>query len=291
MARIPEAVKLIALKDGRRRAAGRVLVGVLMNHVRRILAPWLGQFFWYQAVQDLKLARSSPHYLLLRTLSWAWTDMALWVLWACAIPLARRALEARIQRLVYAGAGADEARRGGRGRLADVLTATYVAAALTRVEHAYARACWTGGQVYACWQLLNGDAAGRLFLAGLCREHWARMLVQLGFVLHWWLCRVAPLVERGLLRRSGRRLASVPAYGAVGAATAYVVRYSNRYFVLLEVSDMLVTFAWALWGVGLIAVEVLSGSGLDCRTGVREAEGRQRHQPAFLPTNAKDDNT
>jgi hypothetical protein len=286
MARIPEAVRWMALKDGRRRAAGRVLVGVLLNHVRRILVPWLGQFFWYHAVHDLKLARSSPHHLLLRTLSWAWVDMALWVPWAYGIELGRQALEARIQRLE----DADEVRPGGRGRLADVLTAAYVAATLTRVEHAYARTCWTCGQVYACWQLLlNGDAAGRLFLAGLCREHWARMLVQLCFVLHWGLCRMAPVVERGLLRRrGGRRLASLATYGVVGAATAYVARYSNKYFVLLEMSDMLVTFAWALWGVGLIAVEVLAGTRLARQTGAREAEGKQGHQAAFLPRKVKD---
>jgi hypothetical protein len=43
--------------------------------------------------------------------------------------------------------------------------------------------------------------------------------------------------------------------GVIWYGTWYLVRYSNKYFILLELSDMLVTFGWM--GVGLLGVVML----------------------------------
>jgi amino acid permease len=41
-------------------------------------------------------------------------------------------------------------------------------------------------------------------------------------------------------------------HGVLWGGTAYLVRYSNKYFILLELSDMLVTFGWMVLGVALV---------------------------------------
>ncbi|KAM0745045.1 hypothetical protein ACQRIT_000429 [Beauveria bassiana] len=74
-------VKATMLADGHAVAAGLVVAAVLGNHVRRVLAPWLGQFLWWHPVQAMRLARGTPH-LFIEQQVLAATDAATLGFWA-----------------------------------------------------------------------------------------------------------------------------------------------------------------------------------------------------------------
>jgi hypothetical protein len=89
-----------------------------------------------------------------------------------------------------------------------------------------------------------------LFLLRVLEANPVRATVLLGLVvwgLHHYLVPMATKMPRA-------RWAVGLVYGVLAAGTARVVRYSGYYFIALEVSDMLATFAW--FGVVLAVVGV-----------------------------------
>ena len=216
-------------RNGYASAASHVLYAALLNHLRRILAPSLGQFLHHCALTDMKFAKSSPHWYLVSVLDGA----GLWaaVEWACMMGALR---------VVWLCA------RGG----SVVVELVFV---LGWWEYAFVRTCWTLSQVYAYGILMFGkDPEGRSFLMEkVWGERWHALPLQVGLVMHWGLC------VRGLLSTANSR-AWLPCL-MVLAVTAYLVRYSNKYFVLLEMSDMLVTWSWMALGIGMVFQEMTRG--------------------------------
>lgn len=229
-------------------ALGCLVVAVIVNHVRRILTPWLGGFLAPHAVADMKLARSAPHHFVAQSLEapWAWAWLFGWmgimyVLRAAWDPLTEMA------------ARKEASRRDGAPWMV-----LWLVLALLWAEHAYVHSCWAAAQIYAHGVLtLQGTEAEQAFLQTLLEKHTARATVQLGFVvggLHHWL---VPMVMKPLRGR----WAAAAVYVCVVGGTAHLVRYSNYYFVLLEMSDMLVTFGWFVFGLGVVGMEVWRGRG------------------------------
>ncbi|KJZ77128.1 hypothetical protein HIM_03449 [Hirsutella minnesotensis 3608] len=68
--------------------AACLTVAVVANHIRRILTPWLGQFAWHTPFAIMKLARTSPHGLImtsLESIESSRADLVRWVLLEVAI--------------------------------------------------------------------------------------------------------------------------------------------------------------------------------------------------------------
>ncbi len=310
-------VKAAMLADGHYGvAAGLATAAVLANHVRRVLAPWLGQFlWWWHPLQGMKLARATPHYFVAeQLLRSAATDggLGFWVLQTCALAATRALLRHRLL-LVAAdatattttttcsavsrgskgnndesGGGASGGGGGGGGGtgsraaakrttasssscLIDCCRVIYLCLCLMQVEYAYAEACWAVSWLYALTQLLlRGTAAERRFvthrlltgdssssschnLAGAdSATHWRGLLLTTGLLLWWaWRAALRPVRRHGVV---GVALSALPVLGGLLAvSTAHVVRYSNKYFIWLEMSEMLLTWVWLVLGGVVVA--------------------------------------
>ncbi|ATY65923.1 hypothetical protein A9K55_002009 [Cordyceps militaris] len=250
-------VRAAVVADGHGVAAGLVTAAVLANHVRRVLAPWLGQFLWWHPVQAMRLARGAPHVFIAQQLRSAATlaPASRWLLQTGALALLRR------------GVLADVLSRGGGSRdataacLTDAGRILYLALCLMRIEYAYAEACWVASWAYAVcvraataerhWcstPLLTGEDS-----AEDAPRQWRGMLLVASLLL-WWLWRVVvrPLRRHGV---TGVALSGVPVVvGLVGVGTAHIIRYANKYFIWLEMSEMLLTWVWLILGLGVVVV-------------------------------------
>lgn len=129
------------------------------------------------------------------------------------------------------------------------------AAVLAVLEGAYVRTFCTGAQLYAYGALFAGGTAEHDFLERFLREKAAPITAQLGLVVEWIAHVVLPTLARGL----GGRWALLVGHGAVCGTTAYLVRYSNKYFLALEMSDVFITFGWMALGVTFVGMEALRG--------------------------------
>ncbi|XWX01725.1 hypothetical protein V2A60_009754 [Cordyceps javanica] len=313
-------VKATMLADGHAVAAGLVVAAVLANHVRRVLAPWLGQFLWWHPVQMMRLARATPHFFIEQQLRSATDDAAaaalgLWALQTGALAATRALLRHRLladdasqhwlrSRGVKGngngggGGSAGRRRRGGSGDnsrarsskaqagrgattaslsacLTDCCRIIYLTLCIMHAEYAYAEACWAASWLHAAthvlfrgttaerqftYRLLTGDGHDHLARVGHAQGappppppgHWRGMSL-IASLLLWWLWRVLrPFRRHGVV---GVALSGLPVFGGlVGVGTAHVVRYSNKYFIWLEMSEMLLTWVWLALGLALVAV-------------------------------------
>lgn len=216
-------------QHGYAHATACLVLAVLLNHVRRVLVPWLGGFLDLEIVAGMKTARSVPHYFVQQSLGFEWQRLLFWLGLSYVLHLAREPLAEAAGTLT----------RSPGWRVA------WLVSLLAGGEHAYAHACWTAAQLYAQWRLvLRGGGGGgeeeQVFLQRLLEANPVRAAVLLGLVvwgLHHYLVPAATKMPRG-------RWVAGAVYGVLAAGTARVVRYSGYYFIALEVSDMLATFAW-----------------------------------------------
>lgn len=242
------ALRRSLVAHGRGHGAVCLVVAITLNHMRRLLLPSATQFFWPHALADMKLARSSPHRLLEQSVvSFDWLPLAAWAVLAYLLAM----LPSLLGQLVNAHCG-----RGGSSSRATAAACivAYVAASLAWAEHAYVQSCWTLAQLYACWRLVSrGGDAERAFLQRLLEEQSARataVLVLVALGLHFRVLPVAQQAVRG-------HWPGVLVYLGMGAGTAYMVRYSNKFFILLELADMWITLAWFGGAFVLHGMEVL----------------------------------
>ncbi|PHH71272.1 hypothetical protein CDD80_5396 [Ophiocordyceps camponoti-rufipedis] len=205
-----------------------VVIAVLINHVRRVLTPWLGQFLCLHPVEAMKLARWSPHgHLEASLVEIRWPAVAWW--------LCRQGVEYELLRYLMT-----------RSRLAaDAHGVLLVVASLALVERCYAETCWAVALVSSTLRLLLfGDRPERDLVRRLVGAHPARAALLACLVLRW--IRAVALPYATWLAASFRSLdLMLPvATWCVAAATAHLVRYSSRYFLAIEMSDMLITLGW-----------------------------------------------
>ena len=270
-------VQAALLRDGYVAAAGLLIAAVLVNHVRRILVPWLGQFLWWHPVEAMKMARGSPHYFLQEQL--VGLDVATLGQWMCQVmclTFAKRFLRRCIIIIVTTGQsrhgsangfGNAPKRRRIMAAAVDVCSILYLAICLAEIEAAYAELCWAGAWVYATvyiWR--RGSLAQLSFMRKLFSlgdqptqsRAKAAAIAVVGLLLahSGWRRVVRPFLRPGGggggLRVAVSALAVL--WGLLGAGTVHVVRYSNRYFILLEMTDLLVTWLWMILAVVVVVV-------------------------------------
>ncbi|UNI16040.1 hypothetical protein JDV02_002516 [Purpureocillium takamizusanense] len=321
--------------------AAVVVAAVLLNHVRRVLVPWLGQFVWRHPIEAMKLARSSPCYLLEGSVGegFDWAAVLGWGLRVRVLGAVREVLMRRMRRVgglrsrrrgekagdaveeksggVVASGGHDEGRAGeGTGfgethhhggsrdgmpagamvvveqgsradeMLFDVCRIVYLATSMAILEGAYAESCWAAAHIYALVRtttppprllpspllaliptglllpLNTADAAAaRAYVLDALASHRLASIFQACLLAHWAVATLLPTTAwvvvaavRGALRGSGGDVYTPAAAYALWAGTALLVRKSNKYFIVLEMSEMLVTFGWLALGLGVLAV-------------------------------------
>ncbi|KAK5989244.1 hypothetical protein PT974_10750 [Cladobotryum mycophilum] len=237
-----------------------LLVAILVNHIRRVLTPWMGQFMWHHAIENMKFARSSPHYFLEESLGRcsAW-GVGEWACWCYAIEFVWRVVRGRVlgrERDVSSEKGEESGGRVEEMKM-DVYRVVYLVVCLAAAERAYVETCWVAAHFYAYTRLiLSPNAFDVLFLKSLLLQHRYQAILQCSLLLRWLRASFLPNMTA-----SARTVPSFIAAGlfhyAVWGGTAYLVRYSNKYFLALQMSDMLVTFGWMVMAVvGFVVMEL-----------------------------------
>ncbi|KAH7319589.1 hypothetical protein B0I35DRAFT_477927 [Stachybotrys elegans] len=239
----PDTVHASLLSNGYGCAVAYAVAAVLINHIRRVLIPWIGHFLWRETLEGMKTARSSPHYYLQRSLNYEWQAIVFYlVIPQYCLTNGQRALENKLR----LGTSA-------QGKMMDVCRVAYLVLALMTFETVYAETCCVAAQGYAYARILIwGSEAEAAFLEQLARERWDMLLVQAALVLCWLGTRALPTLKSVLEAAVRGHVEWAAMLGCLCYGTAYLVRYSNKYFILLEMRGMLLTFAWMWIGVGCV---------------------------------------
>ncbi|TWU75723.1 hypothetical protein ED733_007678 [Metarhizium rileyi] len=249
-------IKRCILRNGTLEAVLLVLAATLANHVRRLLVPWLGQFVWWHALENMRFARSSPHYFLEHSVHFSWGEVTSWLCGSVVVAVAR--VGNRNAMASFHG------HKGGLlcGRREAVLgmcTVVDMAMGLTLLERYYTQTCFSAACVYALFRVVEGGP-GRAFLWDLVSEEWLRAGFQCVLVLCWACGHLLPTAWKVSRAMVAGKMVPAVVHGVVWGGTAYLVRYSNKYFILLELSDLLVTLGWMALGLGtvlLLRLEIL----------------------------------
>jgi hypothetical protein len=238
----------------------RVLAAIILNHIRRMLAPWLGQYIWWHAIDNMKFARSSPHYFLEASLGFTWREVAVWAYWTAVLHCCRvhvhNGLVSKEKTYGVSAKGLPAKDRGRRRVTLGIYNMLNMAMKMALRENYYTQTCFCAAYLYAFFRLVvHGDTAERAFLAKCLRQNWLHAVFQWCLVLHWMQSLFLPTALEVFRRAKAGSLMLGIINGVIWYGTWYLVRYSNKYFILLELSDMLVTFGWM--GVGLLGVVML----------------------------------
>jgi hypothetical protein len=137
----------------------------------------------------------------------------------------------------------------------DVFRVLYLVMQLVALERAYVGSCWAAAQMYAYTRVLVwGSKAEREFVQRVLAAKWHRLPAQAAVFAYWLVTIAAPTFKSAVREASRGRVERLMALGTMCYGTGYLVRYSNKYFMLLEMRGMLVTWAWMLLGVGYVLV-------------------------------------
>ncbi|GJC96778.1 hypothetical protein ColKHC_05604 [Colletotrichum higginsianum] len=263
--RLSDALRAFSthLDDRRARGFAVVVFAILANHVRRMVLPALGVGGFGAPIATLKLAAGSPAIFLE-------DEVRAGVLgrnagWEGAWKVVGDAVGGYVVERVADGGGTKT-----RGQRTDrdmvVSTAVFLVWALGCAEYVHARAAHAAAVGIAHVKLLLGGPSHRRALAGiLFPPSAAGVLAVLGSHLEL-ACYVAygllPLLSfaAGLVfrrdpRRSRPGLAVLMAGWAWG--TGYVARYSNKYYIGLEMSGLLLVGWWTLAATALFGWRAL----------------------------------
>ncbi|KAL1888457.1 hypothetical protein Cpir12675_006168 [Ceratocystis pirilliformis] len=257
------AAKHALLRGGIIRTISYFTLAILTNHVRRMLAPWLGQYVFYnEPLSALKLAISSPQVFLDEHLS---------------LICLRGFIAMELQKLLLdtTGAMASNVLRWAAvfdvdsprpGRLAvDAAVLVYLLTAMANLEYMFCRTVFTAAFAIATFRLSSpglmsayshGDlAAARAALLSTLRSH--SPLVPVLMLLNI-VTALIPLAFNAVCQALCRGRAGLLTLLVLsGWLTAHVAQFSNRYFVALELSGGLVALAYLGLAWCLILLDVL----------------------------------
>ena len=214
-----------------------ILLAVLTNHARRrLFTPILGgTFFFPHCIADLQLARSSPYDLITASLEFNWLPLFAWA--------AVTSVRGMIGELLREAAAA-----ASEGKVWMVL---WMAEGFVRAEYVFVQSCWTVAMIYAFGELLlRGSAEEYEFLVSLKSPKAVAQLALIIDGVHHCLIPMAVNLLCG-------RWAAVFVVLGLGLGTEYLVEHSKDYGFVLEMSDALVTFAWIVFGMTIVGMEIL----------------------------------
>ncbi|KAL2753406.1 hypothetical protein ACRALDRAFT_1094745 [Sodiomyces alcalophilus JCM 7366] len=248
------------LSEGYVAAGVYFILAILINHVRRMLAPWVGTLsgacFVHSAtpLSDLKLAVGSADVFLDEVLSCSALGdvVGAVVVKGCLELLAalavRRLVDGRSTTGKEVGIGMDVARLG------------FVVWMLAGAEYAQARSCRVIAVVAAWGKLVLGSRDHRVALGHVLARHgWAKVLAH-GWSVGLYLCfGVVPLFRGAVGEAARGRIGLLGMLGAVVYVTYLVTRYSNKYYMILELWGLVMVCWWVVVGVVVLGAHWVWG--------------------------------
>ncbi|KAL5606895.1 hypothetical protein BROUX41_003272 [Berkeleyomyces rouxiae] len=256
------AAKHALLRGGIARTISYFTLAILINHVRRMLAPWLGQYVFYNApLSALKLAISSPQVFLDENLD---------------LICLRGFIAMELQKLLLdtTGAMAGNVLRWAAvfdvdsprpGRLAvDTAVLVYLLTAMASLEYMFCRAVFTAAFTIATLRLgsptllsAHHSATVPSLDAVLAAVQSHSPLVPLLMLVNI-VTALMPLAFNAFRQALCRgRFGLLSLLVLAGWATAHVAQFTHRYFIALELGGGVVALAYLTLASYLVLLDVL----------------------------------
>ncbi len=266
-----------------------LLTATLLNHLRRIFFPTLGQSL-YRAdpLNDLRLAISNPDVFVREMLggdtsgrwpSWGWLAWQRWAAMAAWEVVCLGILPSR------GWDGDGDGKRGRQGRIDAVARVARLVWLLGAVEDGFARGMDVAAWLVAGYGLLGGGEVGRVALKMAVEGYWSRAAIAL-WQLGWYLKNgVRPLVWVSLLCAGRGQPGLLAAVCGVVGGVLVVLKYRSTFYIALEISGMFVCLGFVLIGLMVLGLEAFDDPlGLNRSSRIAKARGdRARrllsHQP------------
>ncbi|OIW25762.1 hypothetical protein CONLIGDRAFT_504037 [Coniochaeta ligniaria NRRL 30616] len=282
-------VKAALLAEGYRVTLLHALIAILINHIRRILVPWLGAFTFYHPMEDLRLALSNPDVYLDQTLSYSWvwafsSHLQTYVFGVLAI-LATQVLAVNNGRLPPSTL--DSFRCSPRAvivsleglmHLCKIGIGVYM---LMTLDYIFCRGTHTVSCLIAVYKLLAGSEAEHLALSQTLTMHWIKLPL-VALMLWYYIRRALWPTFSGAVRFAVRgRPGLLITLASVASGVAATIRWRARLYILLEMSPMFVVLGSVVVMVALLVREFVNDSSrLEASTVLKRRRGPE--VPAHL---------
>lgn len=258
------AVRAILLREGYGGALFKMAAAVLLNHVRRLTIPWLGQPLFLNTFEYMKLAAKTPYFGLQSLLEKPLWEVLSWVVMIVAVTYARNMVTALLLNREIMVIQQDAARVSKRDRIfSDALLVLVLTIGVGALEYVYGQMAWTVSTFIALGRVF-GDKDTKLrtmliqhaALGGFDTMAKAMVYVRVGgdIIRSAWNSVQTRLAENVLLYA----VAWVVIQGSVEAAVKH-----NKYFIFLEAREMLVTVAWLVLAAVTVGVWKMQGAAGD----------------------------
>lgn len=249
------AVRAILLQDGYGPALFKMVVAVLLNHVRRLTIPWLGQPLFLNTFEYMKLAAKTPFFALQSLIEKPLWEVLSWVLMIVVVTYARNMITALLLNHQVMVIQQDTARVSKRDRIfSDVLLVLVLSVGVGSLEYVYGQMAWVVSTFIALGRVFGDEnTLQRTMLmqqaaaGGFDTMAKAMVYVRVGgdAIRSSWNSVQTRLAQNVLLYT----ILWVVIQGSTEAAVKH-----NKYFIFLEAREMLVTLTWVVAAAVTVAV-------------------------------------
>ncbi|EGO55324.1 hypothetical protein NEUTE1DRAFT_123766 [Neurospora tetrasperma FGSC 2508] len=284
-----------------------LFIAILLNHIRTILCPWLGNWMWYTPMEDLRLALGSPAFFLEYALGFSWWWYAFSfvqkLVWDVAGGMAiatltvdgvtdpsdtSQAIGGTMSTLHLVSDDDSDSdseennkkmkrneQKKWRTRKLEAVKIGYLVWALATLEHMFSRSLNTVTFLIAWYKLaFRGGDTEHLAMVSIAIKNWTRMPLHVSQVYWYTMNALWPIVLSAVVLAVGGQPGMLIVLGTIVGGVVAVIRYRSTVFIALEVSGVFVVMGFLVVSAVLLAVELVEDPlGLKVSTAVARKRG------------------
>jgi len=296
------------LADGYRVALLQAIISILINHIRRTFVPWLGSYWFYHPMEDLRLALSNPHIFLEETVSypWSWVLFSFLQRWAVDLSaywmmVALLANNGRVPRSaiekLHTSSKAVIISLEGLMHLCKIGLGVYM---LMTLDYIFCRSTHTVSVVISVYKLATGRKADHLALRQLTGAFTADAALIVWMVACYLWLAFRPTTSHALMSALRGKPGLLAVMMAVVGSMWTMLRYRARLYILLEMNQMFIVLGALFIAVVLLAREFVDDPlGLKVNAVVtrmrereaKESEAEGRKATEALPSQVREESS
>ncbi|KAK3391334.1 hypothetical protein B0T20DRAFT_489391 [Sordaria brevicollis] len=284
-------IKTALLSSGYLSAFIYFVVAIILNHIRNIFCPWLGNWMWYTPMEDLRLALgNNPAFFLEYALGFSWFYYAFSFIQKSAwdfmggVAIALLSLEAGPEPVAPGAVGGGDPmstlslldsnpdpdedddtkqkrqkakeERKWKSRKLDCLRIGYLLWTLATIDHMFSRSLNTVTFIIAWYKLaFRGGDAEHLAMAQIAIKNWTKMPLHVSQLYFYVTNALWPILLSSLALAVTGQPGMVMILGAIVAGVWATIRFRSKVFIALEVSGVFVVMGLVVVSVMLLGAE------------------------------------
>ncbi|KAM7218659.1 hypothetical protein V8F06_005978 [Rhypophila decipiens] len=234
-------LKSILLSDGYPPALVRILVAIVINHIRTIFVPWLGVDTWQNPLEQLRLSLSNPEVFLDEFHSYTWV----WMAFSTFQRIALGFVAGRILEGALTSVSPTKLVPGFRHSQSYIIC--YMVWVLTTAEYLFSHIINLFAVATAFWNLASSESEAELLaLRMVMAKHWPKMIPVVAQMLYLIRFTAIPVVTLGVRTALNGHLGLSLFIGLVVALARAIIVHRSFFFIALQMSGMFVAAGWFL---------------------------------------------